>query len=77
MIHQIDLGLYERQGKAITKVLNKFSNEFYSLQSRCELMDIDFTYDLLRSHFDTVFGNVRKRNSFFEVYDLFVDEKIK
>lgn len=62
---------------AITKVLNKFTNEFYNLQSRCEMMNIEFTYDELKTHFDSVFGNTRKRSDFFGVYDLFVEEKIK
>ena len=61
----------------IKKTLNNFTNEFQTLIARCDAMGIEFTYDELKNHFDAVFGNVRKRNDFFGVYDIFVSEKIK
>lgn len=57
--------------------LDKFSCEFQTISSRCDAMGIEFTFDELKNHFDAVFGNVRKRNDFFGVYDAFVDEKTK
>jgi site-specific recombinase XerD len=64
--------------KEITNTLNKYIDEFYFLQSRCELSKIDFTCELLKQHFNQAFGIVlSKQSSFFDVYEKFMDEKIK
>jgi len=62
----------------INSVLNRYSDEFYVFQSRCEMSKIEFTSQLLKEHFDHTFGNVTKKTTtFFEVYDKFMQEKIK
>ncbi len=62
----------------INSVLNRYSDEFYVFQSRCEMSKIEFTSQLLKEHFDHTFGNVTKHTTtFFEVYDKFMQEKIK
>jgi integrase len=64
--------------RQISKTLNKFIDEFYLFQSRCEMSKVKFTSQLLKEHLDQEFGNVIiKKTSFFEVYDKFMDEKIK
>lgn len=64
--------------KTITQTLNKFVDEFYTFQSRCELGKTEFTSELLKKHFNHAFGIVKtKDSSFFEVYDKFMDEKVK
>jgi len=64
--------------RQITNTLNKFVDEFYTFQARCEMGKIQFTSQLLKDHFNQEFGNiVLKKSTFFEVYDLFMDEKIK
>ncbi len=62
----------------VNSVLNRYSDEFYVFQSRCEMSKIEFTSQLLKEHFDHTFGNVTKKTTtFFEVYDKFMQEKIK
>jgi len=64
--------------KEITNTLNKYIDEFYTYQSRCELSKTEFTSELLKQHFNQAFGIVSsKRSSFFEVYHKFMEEKIK
>ena len=65
-------GLSPNRFDVKTKI-DKFSSEFQTISSRCDAMGVEFTFDELKNHFDAVFGNVRKRNDFFGVYDLFVD----
>ena len=70
-----DIAIDQRQ---ITNTLNKFVDEFYTFQARCEMGKVPFTSQLLKSHFNQAFGNTTlKKSTFFEVYDLFMDEKIK
>lgn len=69
-------GLSPNRFDVKTKI-DKFSSEFQTISSRCDAMGVEFTFDELKNHFDAVFGNVRKRNDFFGVYDLFVEEKVK
>ena len=63
--------------REITNVLNQFVNEFYIYQSRCQLGKLEFTGQLLRQHFNQVFGIVSKQNTFFKIYDDYMNEKTK
>lgn len=64
--------------KRITSVLNKYTEEFYMFQSRCEMSKTEFTSQLLKGHLDTAFNNFTlSQTSFFEFYDKFTEEKIK
>jgi site-specific recombinase XerD len=62
----------------ITHTLNKYVDEFFTYQSRCELSKTEFTSELLKNHFNQAFGIVSsKQSSFFDVYEKFMTEKIK
>jgi integrase len=64
--------------KAITNRLNKYTVEFDFVVNQCEAIKVKFTSQLLKEHLDQEFGNVTtKKTSFFEVYDKFMDEKLK
>lgn len=64
--------------KRISSILNKYSDEFNCYHSKCELSELEFTSELLKNHFNKVFGNVTtNKTSFFEVYEKFMEEKIK
>lgn len=64
--------------RRINNILNQYEDEFYTFQARCEMSKVKFTSALLKNHLDEVFGHVaKKKTTFFEVYDLFMDEKIK
>lgn len=64
--------------KEIANTLNKYIDEFYTYQSRCELGKTEFTSELLKQHFNQSFGVASsKQSSFFDVYEKFMDEKIK
>lgn len=64
--------------KLISRALNRYEDEFYLFQSRCEMSKTEFTSQLLKQHLDQVFGNVSiKKTTFFEVYDRFTEERIK
>ncbi|WP_417785486.1 tyrosine-type recombinase/integrase [Tenacibaculum sp.] len=64
--------------KRITSVLNKYTDEFYTFQSRCEMSKTEFTSQLLKEYLDATFNNFTlSQTSFFEVYDKFMEEKIK
>ena len=61
----------------IKRTLNQFVDEFYSLQSRCIFDEMGFTSYALKQHFNKAFGYVERQETFFEVYDKFMEEKIK
>jgi len=64
--------------KNISGILNKYTDEFNTYHSQCEMSKIEFTSQLLKNHLNKVFGNiVSKKTTFFEVYDQFTEEKIK
>jgi hypothetical protein len=44
--------------KEITNTLNKYIDEFYTYQSRCELSKTEFSSDLLKHHLNQAFGIV-------------------
>lgn len=61
----------------IKRTLNQFVDEFYSLQSRCIFDEMGFTSYALKQHFNKAFGYVERQETFFEIYDKFMEEKIK
>jgi len=64
--------------KEISNTLNKYIDKFYTYQSRCELGKTEFNSDLLKQYLNQAFGIVTaNQSSFFEVYEKFIDEKIK
>lgn len=63
--------------KQITKRLNDFATEFQKIKSRSELGEQIFDSIILKEHFDQVFERVKKVSSFFDVYDKFMEEKVK
>lgn len=69
-----NIAINQRQ---IRVTLNQFVDEYYVFQSRCNLGKIEFTSHLLKQHFSQVFGIVSKKESFFQVYDNFTEEKVK
>ncbi|WFO15793.1 phage integrase SAM-like domain-containing protein [Cellulophaga baltica 4] len=62
---------------SISKRLREFEDAFELVKSRSELGEVTFDSITLKEHFDKRFERVEKSSSFFEVYDLFMDEKIK
>lgn len=62
---------------SIEKRIREFEDEFQIIKSRSELGEIRFDSSVLKEHFDRVFGRVKKASSFFEVYEKFMEEKIK
>lgn len=69
--------LVARDQAQISKKLRQFEDEFFLVKSRSELSNTKFDSKILKSHFDKVFERVVKVSSFFDVYDQFMDEKIK
>ena len=64
--------------KTITNRLSEFTSEFDYLENQCGAIAVKFTSQLLKKHFDQKFENVTiKKTSFFEVYELFMEERIK
>ncbi|WBX68221.1 tyrosine-type recombinase/integrase [Tenacibaculum dicentrarchi] len=64
--------------KRISTILNKYSNEFNKYHSQCEMNNIEFTSQLLKDYLNRIFGNtVNIKTSFYEIYDKFMEEKIK
>lgn len=61
----------------ISKKLRDFEDAFHLIKSRSELGEQKFNSKTLKDHFDKTFERVAKVSSFFEVYDEFMDEKIK
>lgn len=61
----------------IAKKLREFEDAFYLIKSRSELSDLRFNSSVLKDHFDKEFHRATTASSFFDVYDKFLDEKIK
>src|SRR5690606_453874 len=58
--------------------LSRYENYFYKIESRCINTDEDFTSEILKNGFDKEFKRAATRqNTFFEAYDMFMDEKWK
>tara|TARA_R110000751_G_scaffold126574_4_gene228505 strand:+ start:6211 stop:7446 length:1236 start_codon:yes stop_codon:yes gene_type:complete len=63
--------------KQISNKLSKFSAEFERIKAQTELSGQDFDSIVLKESFDQIFERVIKVSSFFEVYDKFIEEKVK
>ncbi len=66
-----------RNQTEISKTLREFEDKFQTIKSLSGLGNIDFDSDSLKNYFDKEFHRVVKVSSFFEVYDQFMEEKIK
>lgn len=60
----------------ISKTLRRYTDEFYLFQTRCQLGEKEFTSNALKEHLDMTFGNVSSKDTFFDVYQKFIDENL-
>lgn len=63
---------------SIQTQLSRYSNCFNQIQSRCQIMNEEFTSQALKKEFDTEFKKSNNRQDiFFDAFDTFVEEKKK
>ncbi|PCH78094.1 MAG: integrase [Flavobacteriaceae bacterium] len=62
----------------ITTRIADYEKSFYELKANCAANGHVFDLPALKDHFDAKFGNaIKNQVKFFEVYDLYVNEKVK
>ncbi|GAA4277700.1 tyrosine-type recombinase/integrase [Aquimarina mytili] len=72
-------GKHKTASSSIIKLqLNRYPDAFELIQNRCKAMGEDFTSQILKREFDTIFKKAPTgKNTFYDAFDEFMDYKIK